>query len=427
MGVVRHLRLFCICAAGLLWAQAPADPAATARKALDLLLGEKYAELFPMFTPQMQTSVPLPELAKLGQQLKAYGAVTGIDDAQVQKSGTNTIAVFPVHFEKQNINFRFIINGQGQVFAMFQLPGAASWVRPQYSKPDTFTEREVTVGTDSWKLPATLTVPKGAGPFPGMVLVHGFGPNDRDETVLGTKVFKDLAEGLASRGIVVIRYEKRTKQYGARVASAQDFTVDEETVTDAVRAAELLRVQKEVDPKRVYVVAHGLSGYVSPRIVEEDGKLAGVVVMAGNARPLEDLVVEQAEYVGVNAQQLQRLKAEAAKVKALEQADADAPKVMGMSAPYLLDLKGYDPVAATKKSAVPMLFLQGERDFQVTMKDHGLWKTGLAARKDTSFKSYPALNHLFVAGEGKSSEAEYRKPGHVDAAVIDDIAKFVGK
>ena len=72
-----------------------------------------------------------------------------------------------------------------------------------------------------------------------------------------------------------------------------------------------------------------------------------------------------------------------------------------------------------------MLILQGERDYQVTMTDFALWKAAVGNSKGVVMKSYPALNHLFVAGEGKSLPAEYNKPGHVAPAVIDDIAKFI--
>ena len=310
---------------------------------------------------------------------------------------------------------------------MFLLPGEVAWQRPSYSKPDSFTERAVTVGSDEWKLPGTLTVPAGNGPFPAVVLVHGSGPKDRDETVGGTKIFRDLAEGLASRGIAVLRYEKRTLQYRGKMAGLHGMTVAEEEVDDAMRAAELLRQQKEVDPKRVYVLGHGLGGYVAPRIAEEDGKVAGLILLGANARPLEDLALEQAEYVGVNAKDLEGIKAAVKRVKALEAGDADAPPLLGMPATYLLDLKGYDPVALAKRVGIPVLVLQGERDFESTMKDFNLWKTGLAGRKDAVFHSYPALNHFFVAGEGKGTEAEYRKPGHVAPEVIDEIAKWIGK
>src|SRR5437016_478274 len=161
-------RFLCLFAAVPLLAQ---DPAGAARRALDLFVGGKYADLFPMFTPEMQKSYPETELVKLGAQLKSYGALSKIDEPTVQKSGSNTIAVFPAHFEKQNINFRYIINQAGQVAAMFMLPGEVPWTRPAYSKPDAFRESEVTVGADQWKLPGTLTVPTGSGPFTGIVLV----------------------------------------------------------------------------------------------------------------------------------------------------------------------------------------------------------------------------------------------------------------
>jgi dienelactone hydrolase len=279
----------------------------------------------------------------------------------------------------------------------------------------------VTIGSDQWKLPGTLTLPSGDGPFAAVVLVHGSGPSDRDNTKGASKIFRDLAEGLASRGIAVLRYEKRTQLY----RSAKPATVDEETVTDAARAIALLRTQKEIDGRRIYVLGHGLGGYVAPRIAEEDGKLAGIILFAANARPIEDVVLDQAQYLNVPAKDMEGIRAAVKRVKALDPADSDAPPLLGMPVTYLLDLKTYDPVAAARNQTIPILVLQGERDFEANTKDFALWKSGLGARKDVKFQSYSQLNHLFVAGEGKSSEAEYRKPAHVAPEVIDEIAGWV--
>ena len=431
---IRALRIFPLLSI-LLAAQPAQDPTVLAKKALDLVLAGQYAEFLQMSTADVQKGISAAELAKVGALIKTYGAMEKIADPAVTKSGPNTIVVFPAKFATQNINFRIIVNSAGLVAGFFQLPGGVNWQRPEYSRPATFQERDVTVGEGEWKLPGTLTVPVGPGPFPAAVLVHGSGPNDRDETVGGAKVFKDLAEGLASRGIVVLRYEKRTLQYRARVAGIANFTVQEETVDDAVKAIALVRTQAEVNGARVFVIGHSLGAYVAPRIAERDGKLAGLVLMAGNARPVEDLMVEQVTYMGAtgtdpaNAKvfqaQLEKAKAFQANVKKLEPGDEDSPALGGVPVAYWVDLKGYDPAAAAKKLGIPMLILQGERDFQVTMADFAMWKTAVGSAKGVVMKSYPALNHLFVAGEGKSLPGEYAKPGHVAPPIIDDIANFV--
>jgi hypothetical protein len=229
------------------------------------------------------------------------------------------------------------------------------------------------------------------------VLVHGSGPNDKDETFGPNKPFRDLAWELAERGIAVLRYDKRTKVHPEQFRG--NLTVKEETVDDAL--------------------GHSLGGMLIPRIGTAHPNIAGLIVMAGTTRPLEDVIVDQMQYLGGN---VTAAKAQAEKVKSLK---PGGPPVAGVPASYWLDLRGYDPPEAAKQLQQPMPILQGERDYQVTMTDFAGWKMALGSRSSVTFKTYPVLNHMFIPGEGKSTPAEYEKPGRVPEDVIDDIAGWI--
>jgi len=124
--------------------------------------------------------------------------------------------------------------------------------------------------------------------------------------------------------------------------------------------------------------------------------------------------------------QIEEVRAQAKAIDALKKsgrAASDAP-ILGAPPAYWLDLLAYDAPAEAKKLSLPMLVLQGERDYQVTMKDFARWKHALENRKNARLVSFPQLNHLFVAGEGISGPSEYDVPGHVDRKVIEEIARF---
>ena len=183
----------------------------------------------------------------------------------------------------------------------------------------------------------------------------------------------------------------------------------------------------KINPAKVFILGYELGGYAAPRIAEADGKLAGIVLFAANERPIEDLFVNQAAATAKQgADYLVLAKTAAARIKKLDQGDADGAAALGLPVSYWLDLRSYDPGPLVKQFTGRVLVLAAERDFQVPMTDFEAWKKALAGRKDVVFKSYLSLNHLFMAGEGKEHRGtEYKKPGHVAADVIDDLAKFL--
>lgn len=412
-------------------------PAEVAVRFLDQLAAGNYQAATVSFADVMKGAASPEKLAEIWTELQGqlgpYRKRTGV---RTERQGPFDVVLATTEFERGMLDLKVVIDDAGRIAGFFVVPPKPpEYAPPAYVNQDAFREREVTVGSGEWAVPGTLAMPVGPGPFPAVVLVHGSGPNDRDETVEAARPFRDLAWGLASRGVAVLRYEKRTRQHGAKVGSVPNFTLQQETVEDALTAAALLRGTEGIDPGHVYVLGHSLGAMAVPRIGGQDPKIAGFIVMAGAARPIEDIILEQVTYVAgidgtVSAEekkQIEGLRQEVAKVKALQPPATGSAtgSVLGAPASYWLDLRGYNPPEAAKALHRPMLVLQGERDYQVTLDNFEAWKKALGGRKDVTFKSYPKLNHLFIEGEGKSAPAEYQKPGHVAEAVVADITGWI--
>jgi len=356
------------------------------------------------------------------------------------------IVLVTCEFEKAVIDARIVFDKAGQLagFALVPTAPPAAYAPPAYADPARFEESEVTVGSGEWALPGTLTMPKGDGPFPAVLLVHGSGPSNRDEELGPNKPFKDLAWGLASRGIAVLRYDKRSKVYQSKILADPKLeaamTVRDETIDDALAAAELLRKTPKIDGRRVFILGHSLGGFLMPRIAlaAEPLRIAGFISLAGLTRPLEDTILRQMTFISSlsgpslsedDKKKLEDVKADVAKIKALDDADRGTTgKLLGAMPAYWLDLRGYDPAATARSVRKPMLILQGGRDYQVQVADFDNWKAALGSREDVEFRLYPKLNHFFFEGQGLITPLEYiQKHGSVAPYVIDDIAGWIAK
>lgn len=315
--------------------------------------------------------------------------------------------------------------------------------RADYDQPERYTEREVTVG-GSLPLPGTLTMPKGEGPFPAVVLVHGSGANDRDETAFGSKPLKDLAGGLASRGIAVLRYEKVNREHTAKIAFQPTYSLKDETVADAVAGAQLLKETPDIDPGRIFVAGHSQGGYAMPLILGEDksGLIKGAVLISAPSGNLVDVLVEQ-QYevlerlrnsdqpetlVAAQEQTAAMIKGIVDLIKSPSYSKDNLPKDFPLGTPYWwYEQRDYLPAAQAVSQKTPLFIIQGENDWQVTMKQFEGWKEALKDRSNVSFKSYPHVNHLLSEYSKLSTGLEYTQPANVAHAIIQDIADWILK
>ncbi len=400
------------------------------------------------FDATMFQALPESKLAEVWSGLLAqFGALKGITGVRMETAQKLRIALVTCQFEKAALEAKISFTADAKIAGLFFVPAAAGgsappsgWNAPPYVNSSAFHEEAITVSDGHWELPGTVTTPAGDGPFPAVVMLQGSGPHDADETIGPNKPFKDIAWGLASRGIAALRYTKRTAKYGMQSSDdVNSLTVRDETMDDARAAVALAARQPHVDPKRVYLLGHSLGAFLAPRIANGDPQIAGLILLAGNTRPTEQLIVEQVRYLtGRNGpvtpegqKQIDAAEQIAREVESPDLKPGATINIFGGQTPssYWLDLRSYHPAEVAAGLKLPILVLQGDKDYQVRIADFDGWKKALAGHANATFKLYPSLNHLFMisaaTSDGLSSPSEYSKPGHVSPEVVQDIAAWI--
>lgn len=384
-----------------------------------LLVDKNIEKAHSYFDPSVAGQIPVDQLKAIPEQLQGQiGALKKI--LEVNNEG-NTYYYYS-EFEKTKLDIQITFGENNKMLGFFLVP------HKTFEKPDEKTTLKIK--SDAIELNGTLLLPPSNNKKKLVIFVHGSGAHDRDETIGENKPFKDIAEYLLANGIASYRYDKRTYSYPETFN--EKSTVEEETINDAVNAALYFKSDTDYKDYQIIILGHSQGAYMMPKIAEK-AQVSKYVFMAGNARPLQDLLVEQYDYLHsldstkVPAQAVQEVKKQVAFLNSskfnVSSPSSELP--LGQSAAYWKYVKEYNQLNEVKKIKAPMFFAQGGRDYQVTEKDFNLWKQTLKNDKTAVFKLYPALSHLFIAGTGKPSPKDYETKGKVDEQFLKDLTQFI--
>ena len=302
--------------------------------------------------------------------------------------------------------------------------------RPQNpTKPYPYREEEVSYENkvQNVHLAATLTLPQGKGPFPGVVLITGSGPQDRDEALLGHRPFLVLADHLTRTGIAVLRADDRGMGQSTGVF-AQATTAD--FATDAEASLAYLKSRQEVDPHKLGLIGHSEGGVIAPMVAARNAEVAFIVLMAGTGVRGDEVLSRQLlaieESMGKSHAEAEKdaaaqhellLLAEhekddavlSSKMRELKVPDGQiAAQLKQIRSPWFQYFLQYDPAVALRQVKCPVLAINGEKDTQVIPSQNlPAIREALEAGGNKQFETeiLPGLNHLFqTAKTGSPNE-----------------------
>ncbi|MDF2986616.1 MAG: putative hydrolase [Eubacterium sp.] len=403
-----------------------------ARKFVDLLKQGDIKEASSLLSKSFSSYLTPTNLESLAEsitelQLEEF-------NAQYWQNSVHRIIGIPFKLE-DNIYYSIKFDNNGKIDELGTVEKSdKTSAAPKYTSANKYTETEVTFGNGIWKLSGTLTLPEGSGPFPVVILVHGAGPNDRNETTGYLKPFRDLAYGLAARNIAVLRYDKRTLVHSTKINLVGNITLNEEVEQDVYEAAGYLKTVDKIDKSNIIVLGHGLGGYALPQILTTGSEnFKAGIIMSGSSRPQYDIIPEYLEYLSqkgmASKRQLEYVKSQVSILKSENFNFRNPPEEYTLGNEYYYNyMKNYDVLGLAKKLEKPVLVMQGERDFQVNPAvDFVNWESAFEKNNRAEFKLYTKLNYLYTEGEGDSTPLEYYEDMNIPEYVIDDIAGFINK
>ncbi len=431
------------------------------RQSVQWLQNGEASKLHQLFTPQVSEKLDLKNTELIWKQITdQFGEFKEIDTMFSKTVSGNLVVDCLLKFDKDFLKYRLAFNAENKIAGIFFIPYKTERTNPRTPQSNTvFNETKCSFTNDSLEFPAMLCLPLSGRLKAMVVFVHGSGPNDMNETIGPNKIFQQIAQELAAQGIGSLRYDKRTFIMQETGVPANFIAnINNVIINDAIAAVNYVDQINQLKNTPIFIVGHSLGAFAAPLIASRSNAVDGIIMLAANARPLEDLILEQYQYLYARGgyskaekTEIKGLKKEVKNVKQLEKnlkkrKIKDLPLTSDTS--FWLSLNAYNPVQTGADLQVPMLIAIGSRDYQVSMEDFNLWKTGLKKigesymrnNKDSeslqinsdeikprsaTFIEYQGLNHLFILGEGNSYPEEYERTGEISKIMIHDIGDWI--
>ncbi|SDZ88815.1 hypothetical protein SAMN05192529_103182 [Arachidicoccus rhizosphaerae] len=397
-----------------------------AKEFVEDIMQERYEKALSLCDTLFKVKVSQSMLQQIRNGLvQQLGSLKNIISTSQQPYKEDQLIILYSQFEKGNLDLKVLTNKDFTVSGFYMAPHKEAY--NQATNPNAYD-----IQSGNLLLPGTLLIPKSDNKHKLVILVHGSGPGDRDETLGQIKPFMDLAEGLLKNGIASYRYDKRTFVNPGSLPA--DYTIDDEVTTDVFNIIEHFSSNDTFRNYKIYVIGHSLGAMLAPRIAKEAGdKISGIVMMAAPARKLSDIILEQTKYLDslfpgkeqdealrMTARQLHYMHSPAFN----ERSPLDS-LLLNQPASYWLSLKSYNQVGTITGLRLPVLILQGEKDYQVRMTDFNIWKQNTKGMSNFTYKSYPGLSHLFMSSNGIPSPKDYQGEKHIPDYVITDLSKWI--
>lgn len=417
----------------LCFAQEPDADKITRQLISDLHSG-KFDNVFATFNGNMKRSISVEEIDLMWNGLiENYDSLVTTGDPSISKKDTLVLTETRIEFVKKKLKLQLSIDRHGSVCGLFFARINQEHVPPAYINTLAFYEVKIPVPTPGITSGGTLSIPKGEGKFPLVIIVGGSGPTNRDGTSNSNKPYKDLAWALASKGIAVYRYDKRTANpENIDKKRIGEFTMHDEYAIDLKHIIVKLSKDPRIDKKRIFIAGHSQGGFMLPYFAKNCPPVRGYIGLAANFSTLLEMLPYQFNYLADSAsrqycdEMIARCRYMTANLENKNyNKDSCTP---GLTMIYMRHMERNSPVAlAGNLEGKPVLLIQGGRDYQVPPSELELWKQQLQKSKTLEWKVFPKLNHLMMEGEGKPGPAEYNISANVPEYVPEEIVSWIAK